>query len=395
MAQDPTVLSLFSGAGGLDLGFAAAGFRSVGFVEIESWACETLRANNPDAWVIGPPDYSGDINEIGAKELAKVSADLVSPDVVIGGPPCQPYSVAAAQRFLRGDDRFKRTGHADESRGGLFREFYRIVAETSPKAFVLENVPGLLELDDGASIGAMVQDLEGLGYNVAVPSVVQAADFGVPQYRRRLFVLGALKKAPQVPSGIFGNSDSLLPPHRTVAEALASMPASLPNNTPRNHANASIARYKKLKFGEREKLGRVDRLDPYRPSKTVIAGGTKGGGRSHLHPFLARTLTVRECARLQTFPDSMVFNGNISRQFTQVGNAVPPLLGEHMARAVGTAMGMKFDTSPASAPYLERAEHLDDLVASLLEGAIAERSDWLYSDIDLPSSNASALRAAA
>ena len=81
-----------------------------------------------------------------------------------------------------------------------------------------------------------------------------------------------------------------------------------------------------LRYGSRDQLGRVDRLDPHLPSKTVIAGGTGGGGRSHLHPYSPRTISVRECARLQTFPDDYVFSGSTARQFTQVGNAVPPLL---------------------------------------------------------------------
>jgi len=90
----------------------------------------------------------------------------------------------------------------------------------------------------------------------------------------------------------------------------------------------------RLDFGERDHLGRVDRLDPRIPSKTVIAGGTKGGGRSHLHPHVPRTLTVRECARLQTFPDDFLFQGPVARQFTQVGNAVPPVLAAQLAIAI-------------------------------------------------------------
>ena len=93
-----------------------------------------------------------------------------------------------------------------------------------------------------------------------------------------------------------------------------------------------------LNYGQRDKLGRVDRLDPREPSKTVIAGGTKGGGRSHLHPFHPRTLSVRECARLQTFPDDYEFTGANARQFTQVGNAVPPLLAYKLACAIKEAI---------------------------------------------------------
>ncbi|MBR5964989.1 MAG: DNA cytosine methyltransferase [Treponema sp.] len=106
------------------------------------------------------------------------------------------------------------------------------------------------------------------------------------------------------------------------------------SNTPRNHKAESIKRYMILGFGQRDKLGRVDRLNPLVPSKTIIAGGTGGGGRSHLHPFIPRTMTVRECARLQTFPDDYIFTGPVARQFTQVGNAVPPVLGYKMACAI-------------------------------------------------------------
>ena len=122
----------------------------------------------------------------------------------------------------------------------------------------------------------------------------------------------------------------------SVEQALTDPPVPEVNNLPRNHRPSSILRYRNLEYGQREKLGRVDRLDPDAPSKTVIAGGSGGGGRSHLHPHVPRTLTVRESARLQTFPDDWVFRGPMARQFTQVGNAVPPRLaywiGHHIAR---------------------------------------------------------------
>ena len=93
-----------------------------------------------------------------------------------------------------------------------------------------------------------------------------------------------------------------------------------------------------LSYGERDQLGRVDRLDPSKPSKTVIAGGTKGGGRSHLHPYYPRTISVRECARIQTFPEEYDFLGPVARQFTQVGNAVPPLFAYKLAKALKQAL---------------------------------------------------------
>jgi len=368
------VLSLFAGAGGLDVGFAAAGFESVGFVELEEWACDTLRANNPGALVIGPPDGTGDVRDVSVSMLKAIDGRAAKPDVIVGGPPCQPYSIAAAQRFLRGDERFKRTGHADERRGGLFREFSRLVREAEPRAFLLENVPGLLELDGGEAVGEMICELEGLGYQVNKPEVLEAADYGIPQRRRRVFVLGSREKTPVLP-------DPAGRPRLSVAHALAGMPTDLSNHVPRRHAPTSIARYRQLAFGEREPLGRVDRLDPLLPSKTVIAGGSNGGGRSHLHPFVARTLTVRECARLQTFPDDFVFTGSSARQFTQVGNAVPPLLAEQLARSVAASIGETVRRRLRSAPYLKADAAAEELAEQLLEEARLERPEWLYEDL--------------
>jgi len=376
----PTVLSLFAGAGGLDLGFSAAGFKTLAFVELESWACDTLRENHPKATVIGPPDHSGDVRDVTKTSLARVCKGAEAPDVVTGGPPCQPYSIAAAQRFLRGDERFKRTGHADSRRGGLFREFFRVVCETEPRAFLLENVPGLLELDDGEAVAKVIEDLEGLGYKVAEPKILEAADFGVPQFRQRVFIMGAVDELPTLPEATHGSEAGKA--RLTVAHALAGMPLGLPNHVPRKHEPQSIARYKKLTVGEREHLGRVDRLDPLRPSKTVIAGGSGGGGRSHLHPFIARTLTVRECARLQTFPDDFEFLGSSARQFTQVGNAVPPLLAEQLARSLGSALGLEQGARGLRhGRYLRRRISRDELARRLADESQAQRPDWLYEDL--------------
>jgi DNA (cytosine-5)-methyltransferase 1 len=371
----PTVLSLFAGAGGLDVGFSAAGFESIGFVELEEWACDTLRANNPGALVIGPPDRSGDVRDVSISMLKAIDARAAKPDVIVGGPPCQPYSIAAAQRFLRGDERFKRTGHADKRRGGLFREFSRIVHEAEPRAFLLENVPGLLELDGGEAVGEMIGELERLGYHVSKPEVLEAANLGIPQRRRRVFILGSRDVIPELPGSTGG-------PRLSVAHALAGMPTDLANHVPRRHAPTSIARYRQLAFGQREPLGRVDRLDPLLPSKTVIAGGSNGGGRSHLHPFVARTLTVRECARLQTFPDDFVFTGSSARQFTQVGNAVPPLLAEQLARSVAASIGEAVPRRLVSAPYLKADASAEDLAEQLLAEARIERPEWLYEDLE-------------
>jgi DNA (cytosine-5)-methyltransferase 1 len=331
---------------------------------------------------LGPPGYSGDVREVNAALLrCAAGAEAARPDVIIGGPPCQPFSVAAAQRFLRGDKRFKRMGHADKRRGSLFLEFSRLVRELEPRAFLLENVPGLLHLDGGRALGEMTRELEDLGYQIAGPTVLEASDFGIPQFRERLFVLGARNGRPVLPVPTHGPPQSLRRPWRTVAHALAGMPQDLANHVMRKHEKASIARYQRLRIGEREQLGRVDRLDPLRPSKTVIAGGLRGGGRSHLHPFIARTLSVRECARLQTFPDDYVFEGASARQFTQVGNAVPPLLGEQLAMALKVAeFGAKPSARWSLGGYLRRRESAEVLAEQLASEAALQKPEWLYHD---------------
>jgi DNA (cytosine-5)-methyltransferase 1 len=374
----PTVVSLFSGCGGLDLGFEAAGFRTTTLVEIAAYASETLRRHFGEATVLGPPSHSGNVETLTRGDLPNQA------DVLIGGPPCQSFSIAAAQRFLKSDDKFKRTGFDDRKRGSLIHRFLEALEALLPKAFVIENVPGLFELDGGAELGEILRTVRSLGYSVAEPSVLQAADFGVPQYRQRLIIVGARGPVqPALPSQTHEGSPKLgLMRHVTVAEALAYLPDDALNHVSRNHLKNSVARYRKLHAGQREKLGRVDRLDPKRPSKTVIAGGSNGGGRSHLHPFLARTLTVRECARLQTFPDHYEFLGNISRQFTQVGNAVPPLLAEQIARALGgSVFGLSYDGEPLRFAVNSRGATLATCVGNVRKRALRERQELLYEDV--------------
>ena len=187
-------------------------------------------------------------------------------------------------------------------------------------------MPGLRDLDGGAQLGEAVKLLEAEGYAVSEPTVFDAANYGVPQQRQRLIVVG---------SRTGRTFRSPAPEAAQVGAGAALMNVTgLPNHETREHNAESVRRYMQLGYGERDQLGRVDRLDPLRPSKTVIAGGTNGGGRSHLHPEIPRTLSVRECARLQTFPDDYVFVGPTARQFTQVGNAVPPVLAAHIGQAV-------------------------------------------------------------
>ncbi len=320
-------VSFFSGAGGLDIGFDYAGFNNLASIEINELFCETLRLNYPDHLVIGPPDFSGDLKdrETIAKVLKK-SLGIKSPfdGVFHGGPPCQPFSIAANQRFTKEDENFKRKGFSDKEKGNLLNDYIWFIAQFKPKVFIIENVPGLYEIDNGKGLTNSLEQLTKIGYNISKPQVVNAADYGVPQKRLRLIVVGTRAKQKfEFPAISFFQTPCF--------DVFATPISENENHITREHTAQSILRYMELNFGQRDHLGRVDRLNPFLPSKTVIAGGTKGGGRSHLHPYSPRTLSVRESARLQTFPDDYVFVGPSARQFTQVGNAVPPLLAFKLA----------------------------------------------------------------
>lgn len=376
----PKVFSLFTGAGGLDLGFEAAGFDVVAVSDIMKESCDTLRLNRPGLKVIGPSSHSGDIADINAefikKETGLKPGDI---DVMIGGPPCQTFSMAAAQRFMKTDDNWKRRGF-DSQRGSLVFQYLRLIQEMKPKTFVIENVPGFATIDGGETIENIKKVLAEIGYTVTGPHLVKTEEYGVPQARRRVIVVGYLGDAPfKFPEPTHAEKPNLITKKEfvTTAQALVALNPSSKNLEVRAHKEDSVKRYKALSTGKRDKLGRVDRLDPNKPSKTIIAGGTKGGGRSHLHPFEARTLSVRESAKLQTFPDDFVFVGKTARQFTQVGNAVPPLLAEVIARAVGEQyFNMNFKGKPLQFEVPEIDKEI--AVERLLGQSIKEK---LYNDV--------------
>lgn len=322
------VVSFFSGCGGLDLGFEAAGFDHFAAVESVEIFCNTLRRNR-DWNVIGPPLSDGDISnpkEI-IKELDNLGLTIDFNGVFIGGPPCQPFSIAANQRFSKKGENFKRQGFDNEKNGNLLFKYVELIQHYKPKAFLIENVFGLMELDEGKQLQKVYESLEQSGYNIHEPIKIDASNYSVPQRRERLFIIGFRGNKNYIPPTPAKN---LVP----CIAALTKIPPHIENHITRKHKPESVKRYMELDFGKRDKKGRVDRLDPRLPSKTVIAGGSSGGGRSHLHPFIPRTLSVRESARLQTFPDNYIFTGSSARQFTQVGNAVPPVLAAQLANSM-------------------------------------------------------------
>jgi DNA (cytosine-5)-methyltransferase 1 len=319
------MVSFFSGAGGLDLGFEALGFSHKLLVEKIQLFSDTLKLNKPD-WNV----YTGDVSN---KEVmtsvieSHIGTTKPFEGLFVGGPPCQPFSIASNQRFSKSGENFKRIGFSHAINGNLLFDYIELIKHFKPKVFLIENVPGLGEVDGGEQLKLAYSDLEKSGYKVNAPLIVKAAYHNVPQQRVRLFIIGSRTQKDLLPL-----TSTVVP--LACGSLFEKTLNATDNHVTREHSAESVLRYMQLAYGKRDQLGRVDRLDPSKPSKTIIAGGTNGGGRSHLHPYIPRTLSVRESARLQTFPDNYIFTGSVARQFTQVGNAVPPVLAAQLAKII-------------------------------------------------------------
>lgn len=306
------VLSLFSGAGGLDLGFERAGAETVVCVDNDPESCKTLRHNRP-RWDV----FEGDI-----RKYVPTVRDI---DIVIGGPPCQGFSSAGK-------------GNANDPRNFLWHEYFRVVNAVKPRALVLENVSALAHGRNGDHLSGIMTALEESGYRFKM-GVLNASHFGVPQARRRLIVIGLRDGEPSLPT------PTTLEAPMTVKEAIGDL-ESAPYNAelshiPPNHAPHVVERWDRLAPGEVDPNYRRGRLDYDKPSVTIRAGGGYGPRGDHLagfhppiHPTQPRQLSVREAARLQSFPDDWILRGSKTAQGRQVGNAVPVKLAEAVARHV-------------------------------------------------------------
>lgn len=347
------VIDLFSGCGGISKGFENTGkVNIIGAIDFDKAACETYEKNFPNTKVI-----CGDINKI---EVSSTGFSNV--DIIIGGPPCQGFS----RLNFRDKDR------DNDPRNKLFYQYLRFVEELQPKAILIENVKNVLVAKDGFVPQAITTILDGLGYNVSY-SIVCAADFGVPQMRERAIFIAIKKelgsfdfscleqfKLPQVtvfdaisdiadienyamsqkPGSIFKlggpNSDYQLKmrredgllynhliyyPNESVQKKISYVPEggnwrSVPRELfPSERSNRYTNYLRRLKYST--------------PSITIDTGH-----RVYFHPTFNRVPTVRESARIQSFPDSFIFLGAKGQQLKQVGNAVPPLMAEALAKSI-------------------------------------------------------------
>lgn len=331
-----STVALFSGGGGLDLGFAAAGFDIRVSTDIDEVGCTTIQKNMgkkrffPRHQVI-PKDIAG-LSGLEILDFAGMREGET--DIVIGGPPCQAFSVFGQRKGL------------NDPRGGLVWEFLRVVREIRPRAFVFENVYGLASLHNGGVLKELKRRLAMKGHYAVDFQIYEMAMYGIPQYRKRVFIVGHRAGIGHMPPRMCETHGAKnLKPLRTVKEVLSGMPPpgnGLANHRVRDHAKRIIRRYEKMPFGMRDQRTRINKLDPGKPSYTIVVGSDQGGGKGHIHPYEAREVTPRESARLQTFPDWWEFEGNVRHMIRQVGNAVPPLFAAQLANHLkGHVFGKK------------------------------------------------------
>ncbi len=333
------VLDVFCGCGGLSYGFESAGYNIVLGIDNDKNALDTFALNHKGAKTI-----CGDIASIHYSDIKEAIGDLKI-DVIIGGPPCQGMSLSGPRKF-------------EDPRNKLYLSYIRLVEEIQPKAFVIENVPGLVSLFGGQIKDSIIKKLSDLGYNVRY-EILCSSDYGVPQSRRRVVFVG-------LKNGVFKYPDPLKN-QVTCEMAISDLPSL------ENELGEEEQVYKTLAENDYQKLMRTrsdvvknhvaaehsqkvqniislvpdggnykDLPECYKNSRNFHVAWTRfnskkpaptidTGHRHHFHYKYNRVPTVRECARLQSFPDDFIFLGNKTQQFRQVGNAVPPLMAQAVA----------------------------------------------------------------
>lgn len=369
------VVDLFSGVGGISLGFSNAGFDVRLGMDLDGACAKTHRRNFPQT-----PFIHADIRDVSASEiLEKADIRPGELDVLVGGPPCQGFSIIGKRKIL-------------DPRNSLIREFMRIARELRPKVLMIENVPGLATLERGAVLAEIAESFRSAGYSIDCAELL-AAQYGVPQMRWRMFFVGwrnDLKASGGFPApthGVAGIGD--LVPNRaipfemttgfvTIREAIGDLPvvgageinpdycgpasgkyqqamrkgapSQLANHYAPRLAPQNIERIRMLAPGEdwralpfemlpagMQRAHRKDHTRRFRRmqwegvARAIITRFRDPKSGEYIHPEQDRTISIREAARIQSFPDWFVFEGSNSEQYDQVGNAVPPLLAKAVA----------------------------------------------------------------
>lgn len=341
MKNKPTVIDLFCGCGGLSYGFIEAGYDVL--LGIDHWKDAIVTFENTHKNAKG---IVADLFKETPKEISK-KTEIKNVDVIIGGPPCQGFSIAG-KRII------------DDERNQLYKSFVSFVKHYQPKVFLMENVPNIVSMGKGVVKDSIIEDFEKLGYTV-VYKVLLASEFGVPQNRRRAFFVGtknnkefifpkptkenpvsakeAISDLPE--KSLADGTKYKTEPKSDYQKLIRGKSDGIYNHEITNHSEQTTSiislvpdggNYKDLPE-ELRKTRNVNiawtRLNSKKPSFTIDTGH-----RHHFHYKYNRVPTVRESARIQSFPDTFVFLGSKTSQYKQVGNAVPPILAEVLAKEI-------------------------------------------------------------
>lgn len=343
-----TAIDLFAGAGGFSQAAKDVGIKILAAVEMNQKACETYEANLVEN--NSPRIYNQDINNLDPATIKSNHFQNGSEcDILLGGPPCQGFSV----------HRINNSG-VDDPRNQLVLRYFQYVKELKPKVFLMENVPGILWPRHRSFLDALYEEGQKSGYRLLKPVVIDARDFGVPQRRKRVFVLGIREDTkltitwPPLPThgdeAARLENAGLLPWISAATIFSVPIPAGDVNNIHMNHTPEIIQAFKKtpLNGGSRRQSGRVlpchtehnghsdvyGRIDPSQPGPTMTTACINPSKGRFVHPTEHHGITLRQAARFQTFPDTFVFKGGLMAGGAQVGNAVPVRLGQVLLKTI-------------------------------------------------------------
>ncbi len=365
-------IDLFCGAGGFSLGFRQIGFENIFSIDIEKDFCETYRCNFPDHNLI-----QKDISQLTKEEILNLTNDK-EVDVIIGGPPCQGFSIAGniGRKFI------------DDPRNRLFKEFVRVVNIVKPKYFIMENVAKLYTHNKNQTRYEIIGDFEKSGYKVEC-KILNSADYGVAQIRKRVIFIGSrIRSDIRFPKKIIQR-------YKTVREVIEDLPplksgetSSMPNHNAMNHTKQMLEKMKFISDGGdrtqiplnlRPKSGDIRKYIKYDSKKPSIT--ITGDMRKVFHYSQNRALTVRELARIQSFPDNFIFKGSSISAQQQVGNAIPPLMAKALAKCVKDMImedkknKIKFDYKYPKVNYIGNKEKLASWICDNIPNEVSSIFD--------------------